>query len=144
MAQDYNILMHRFNGTDYDDLYPAPAEHGSTHISGGTDALPNNSISTGMIINDAVTEEKIAANATNTSTTVTLTTVGWDATTKLQTVNITGMTNAKVCIISPTPASFVSYGESGVYASAQGQGTLTFVCEEIPSVDLTVNVVMLT
>lgn len=144
MAQDYNILMHRFNGTDYDDLYPAPAEHSSTHSSGGSDALPNNSISTSMIINDAVTEEKIAPNATNTSTTVTLTTAGWGTSTKQQTVNITGMSAVKVCIVSPAPASFVAYGEAQVRATAQGSGTLTFTCEDIPSAELTVIVTMLT
>lgn len=134
MAQDYNILMHRFNGIDYDDLYPAPAEHSSTHSSGGSDALPNNSISTSMI----------TPNATNTSTTVTLTTAGWDTSTKQQTVNITGMSADKVCIVSPAPASFVAYGEAQVRATAQGSGTLTFTCEDIPSAELTVIVTMLT
>lgn len=46
-------------------------------------------------------------------------------------------------IPSPDPASRTLYNEAGVYGSAQGADTLTFTCEDVPSADLTVNVLIL-
>lgn len=60
-----------------------------------------------------------------------------------QTVSANGVTANNTIIPSPAPASHVAYGEAGVYCSAQGENTLTFTCSEIPSANLTVNVLIM-
>ena len=92
-----------------------------------------------------VTKTMLSANATNTSVTVTLPVESWHS--KQQSASVAGMTVSKVCIVSPAPESFTAYtayGEAGVRATTQGDGTLTFTCEDTPSTDLIVNVTMLT
>lgn len=75
------------------------------------------------------------------STSVSLGASNWSSMTQAVTVgNIT--TNSSI-IITPAPESHDSYGEAGVYCSEQSDGTLTFVCNETPTVDLTVNVLIL-
>ena len=67
---------------------------------------------------------------------------GWDATAKTQTVNAAGVTASALCIVVASAESFVAYGEAQVRCSAQGAGTLTFTCEDVPTADLTANVLM--
>ena len=78
-------------------------------------------------------------------TTGTLLSSGWTATTGgyAQTVNVTGVTASNTIIISPAPASLEEYGSCGIYATAQGAGTVTFFARSIPANALTVNVVVL-
>lgn len=59
------------------------------------------------------------------------------------TKNATGVTTSNTVIVSPAPASFVDYGKSLIYCSAQGNGTLTFECETTPTSTITVNVLIL-
>lgn len=61
----------------------------------------------------------------------------------MQVVNVNGVTVNGTIVITPAPTSHTTYGESGVYCSAQADGTLTFACSETPVVDLTVNVLIL-
>lgn len=72
------------------------------------------------------------------STSATLTTAGWSS--KTQTVNVTGVTASNTVVVSPAPTSHVAYCEAGIYCSAQGAGTLTFTCDEVPESALTVNI----
>ena len=67
---------------------------------------------------------------------------GWNATAKTQTVNAAGVTASALCIVVAAAESFVAYGEAQVRCSAQGAGTLTFTCEDVPTADLTANVLM--
>lgn len=60
-----------------------------------------------------------------------------------QTISANGVTADNTIIPSPAPASHVAYGEAGIYCSAQGENVLTFTCSEIPSTDLTVNVLIM-
>ena len=53
------------------------------------------------------------------------------------------MTAAANCIITAAPASYMAYVEAGVRCTAQGSGSLTFACEEVPTQNLTVNVLIL-
>lgn len=73
------------------------------------------------------------------SATVTLATTDWAN--SAQTVNVTGMTGTATVWVSPAPTSMTSYGNAGVYCSAQAAGTLTFTCTTTPTSELTVNVV---
>lgn len=60
-----------------------------------------------------------------------------------QTVSIEGATDTNIKVISPAPASIDEYASCGVKATAEGTGTITFVCAAVPENALTVNVVIL-
>lgn len=74
------------------------------------------------------------------SATVTLSANAWSG--NSQTINVSNVTANSLVTVAPVPAAQnrTAYLESGVYCSAQGAGTLTFVCEDVPSVNLNVNV----
>lgn len=59
-----------------------------------------------------------------------------------QTVSVVDVTASSVVIVSPSPSSYDDYASAAVYCSAQGSGTLTFVCGVVPSSDLTVNIII--
>lgn len=72
--------------------------------------------------------------------TVTLSANAWSG--NSQTINISNVTAGSLVTIAPVPTAQnrTAYLEAGVYCSAQGAGTLTFVCEDVPSVSLNVNI----
>ena len=96
--------------------------------------LPSPTASTDAANKEYVDGRKATASAT-------LTAAGWGS--KKQTVNVAGVTTNNAILVTPAPSSFVAYGEAVVYCSAQGDGTLTFTCDEVPTVDLTVNVLIM-
>lgn len=61
-----------------------------------------------------------------------------------QTVSVSGVTSSNTIIVSPAPNSYVAYTVANVRCTAQASGKLTFICDETPTVKLTVNVVILT
>lgn len=75
--------------------------------------------------------------------TVTLPAASWDSDNKTITVNVTGVTANNAVTWSPVVASIDTAAAAKVYCSAQGNGTLTFICETIPYYDLNINVVVL-
>ena len=75
--------------------------------------------------------------------TATLTAAGWDADAKTQTVSVAGVTATANCIITAATDSYMAYAEAGVRCTAQGAGTLTFVCETVPTADVAANVLIL-
>lgn len=76
-----------------------------------------------------------------TAITVTLSASGWDSSAMTQTVSASNVTAGNIVWVSPAPASFDAYGKAGVRATAQGAGTITFTCTEIPTVEISVEVV---
>lgn len=70
--------------------------------------------------------------------TVTLSVSGWGE--NAQTVSVADVAADSIVVVAPAPASRKAYIEADVYCSAQGNGTLTFRCEDVPSAALTVNV----
>lgn len=70
--------------------------------------------------------------------TVTLSASGWSA--NAQTASVADVTADSIVVVAPAPASRKAYIEADVYCSDQGNGTLTFRCENVPSEALTVNV----
>ena len=70
-----------------------------------------------------------------------LTSAGWSG--NAQTVSVSGVTATNTIIVAPDPANFSAYTESGIRCTAQASGTLTFVCDGVPSADIAVNVVIL-
>ena len=75
--------------------------------------------------------------------TATMTAAGWDADAKTQTVSVVGVTVTTNCIITAAPDSYMAYAEACVRCAAQGDGTLTFVCETVPTEDVSANVLIL-
>ena len=135
MAQTYEIDMNRYNGTDYDTLLPPPASHASTHQANGSDPI---TLQTGNYGDGTITKVKLASGATYTQLTVTLTVAGWSD--NSQTVTASGVTANNAVVVSPAPSSYRSYGEFGVYCSAQAANSLTFVCDSVPDVALAINI----
>lgn len=80
--------------------------------------------------------------ARSTVLTVTLPVSGWSATDKTQTVTASGVTAEDHLVVTPAPASFVAYSQSGVRCTGQAAGTLTFQCEVIPTEALTAQVLV--
>ena len=74
------------------------------------------------------------------SATVTLPTNAWSG--NSQTINLANVATNSLVTVAPVPTAQnrTAYLEAGVYCSTQGSGTLTFVCEDVPSVNLNVNI----
>ncbi|MGI6026523.1 MAG: hypothetical protein ACOX7G_06105 [Candidatus Scatomorpha sp.] len=74
--------------------------------------------------------------------TATLTTAGWSS--NSQTVTVSGVvadTSAQLIYVSPADKdSAAAWGEAGVFCSAQGANSLTFVCDSTPSANISVNI----
>lgn len=85
-------------------------------------------------------EAKNITHTTLKTVTVQMFYVDWEG--NEQTVNVEGVTADNTVIVSPAPDSFATYTENGVVCTAQGEGTLSFKCENVPD-DMTVNVVIL-
>lgn len=128
--------------------------HNARHLPDGADPITvktanieNSAVNTDKIANSSVTKAKLAANATHSSATGTLTVAGWttdeESEITTQTISVQGVTATNTVIVAPAPASLTAYGEAAVYCSAQADGTLTFICEDVPEVALTVNVIIL-
>ena len=74
--------------------------------------------------------------------TATLTTSGWSS--NSQTVTVSGVvadTSAQLITVSPAnKASATAWGAAGVFCSAQGANSLTFVCDTAPTENISVNI----
>lgn len=104
--------------------------------------LTNHTESIGTIQTSLSTVEGELTNKQNAIQTVvvTLNSADWNTDTLSITVTVAFMTPDLMVWVAPVPASFNDYGDSRVYASEQGNGTLTFKCESIPGANLQVNV----
>ena len=74
---------------------------------------------------------------------VTLTTAGWNASAKTQTVTVTGvLADETKQLIMPMPAmaSQANYAAAGIACTKQEADALTFQCQTVPTADLTVYV----
>lgn len=124
---------------------------GSTTVSGARNALglgntdgalPVANGGTGAVTADAARSALGAIAMTN--TTATLTVSGWSD--KKQTVNIAEVPSDgydNLVIISPVVDSRTIYSECNIACTSQSNGTLTFECEDVPKIDIIVNVAIL-
>ena len=92
---------------------------------------------------DTINRTKTAVSATN----GTLTTNGWEASTypnstAMQTISITGVTTTNNVIVTYAPNSATDYLNAGILCQGQGEGTLTFTCDTIPTSAITVNILI--
>lgn len=73
---------------------------------------------------------------------VTLTASGWGSN-KYQSLTVPGVQADSNIIITAAPGSYIAYAEAGVRCAGHANYTLAFKCEEIPTADLAVNVLIL-
>jgi len=59
------------------------------------------------------------------------------------TVTVQGVTSINDIIVSPSPSFQEAYTSAGILCVAQSTNSLTFTCEDTPSVDINVNVLIL-
>ena len=95
---------------------------------------------TGNYGDKTVSKAKLIAGATYTSSAIILAVASWSN--NQQVINVSGVTANNAVFVAPAPDSFIDYGENGVYCSAQANGTLTFTCNSVPTMALTVNVII--
>lgn len=58
------------------------------------------------------------------------------------TKSFTGVTAFNNIVVAPSPNSFLAYSEAQIRATAQGNGTVTFACEAVPSGSVSVIVLI--
>lgn len=76
------------------------------------------------------------------SVAVAVTVTGWDSSTKKATCACSGVTASNNIIVTPAPASYLTWAECQVRAVAQDADSITFQCEEIPGTEITANVLI--
>lgn len=116
--------------------------NGSGVVSGTT--IGTNDISASAVtyakLGSDVTPAKLGCAVPSVAKTATLTSSGWAS--NKQTVSVSGVTASNHLVIAPAAASYVAYAESVVRCTAQASGSLTFQCEEAPTANLTVNILI--
>lgn len=61
----------------------------------------------------------------------------------VQTINVAGVSTTNTIVVSPIPAHLNIYGQCGIACMTQQAGSLTFKCEEIPTEDISVNILII-
>ena len=59
-----------------------------------------------------------------------------------QTVTVPGVTSTNIIHVSAAPESYIDYGNSLVRCVSQAKDSLTFLCSQIPYVNLSVNILI--
>ena len=85
----------------------------------------------------------LTAAVSKTNATITLSANGWAK--KEQTVNVPGVTTDEDCdvLITPGNVGYLSYLDCVVRGKEQGDGTVTFICEDVPEEDVSANIMIL-
>ena len=141
-----------YNGTDWVAEFTRPdanSLYGTVAIekggTGATDAAGARATldvySTSEV--DAVINEKIEAIniPEHAAATVVLPASGWNDNT--QTVSVPGVTANNAVMVGPAVVSRDEYAESDIVCTSQSDGALTFECAAVPTVDITVNVLIM-
>lgn len=92
-------------------------------------------------LNEAIRELKTNLSGKIISKTVLLPASGWAD--NAQTVTVEGVTAGNIILVGYNPENYEAYSDAGIRCTEQGSGTLTFVCESTPDVDVSANVVIL-
>lgn len=90
---------------------------------------------------DQEIDNKIDNFTASTNLTATLVAADWSSNT--QTVTVSGVTSTNTVIISAAPASIGDYLNAGIMCTAQSTDSLTFVCNTVPTNNITLNIAIL-
>lgn len=140
IANNYTTLAKAFSGYSFTEMADRiqvqfDAVDGSTSVSEEIPAATDEKA--GVLSAADWSKFNRKQNKMNTAT-VQLSASEWSG--NAQSVAVAGMTEGAIVWVAPIEDSFLSYGESQVRASAQGENTLTFKCESIPGTDLDIAV----
>lgn len=95
---------------------------------------------------DAARADHVHPSERPKATQVTLTAAGWNASTKKQTVTVSGVladTSKQVIWVTfASETALDAYMDAGIVPVAQGANTVTFRADKIPTADITVNIVV--
>lgn len=115
-------------GSDGKSAYAAAQEGGYT----GTEDAFNAAL--------AAVEQKAAKSR---AVTVTLRAANWNAAAKSVTAQCSGVTASSNIVVTPSDGSYEAYCQAGVRCTSATNNTLAFKCSTVPTVNLTVNVLIL-
>jgi hypothetical protein len=123
--QDYNIKLKRYNGVDYDNLYPQTK--------------------TSLLLGN-VQKNQLQRGATYTASVVTLLKDVWQADSEsiTQTVQVDNLLSTDIVIVAPIPENVQVYSYSEIICSEQNNNSLTFKATLQPAEDIDVNILILT
>ncbi len=126
--------------------------------AGGTARLPIDIIKAEVAASDITPEAIGAAKSDHTHTpgsigaatakaaVATIAKTAWNSSTLKVTISVAGVTaDTEETHVIPTPADRASkelWDEAMVFCDAQGNGTLTFSCETVPTGNITVNILI--
>lgn len=129
-------IMKSTNGTTLvtatENVDYAAATHASRHATGGADEITPSDIG-------AATPSDVAA-ATSAAYTGTAAAASWEDN-EIE-VTFADILSTDKIVVSPAPSSFMDWRDNGVYCSAQTTGSITLTCEETPTNDITVQVLV--
>lgn len=95
----------------------------------------------GAVVTKAASELSDLLNVLSTQgIPTTLLASGW--TDNAITVSVVGVSASSNIIVSPDPTNFSAYTDAGIHCTGQTTGYLTFVCDNAPSTDIIVNVLI--
>ena len=103
-----------------------------SNVESMIDSVSNNSVKYSDLSNYQVK---------HTVATVTLYKNKWSNNT--QTVSINNATATNTVIVGSLPNNHTEYAECGIRCVSQGKGTLTFTCDNVPSINIQANVIFM-
>ena len=106
--------------------------------------LATNAVETAKILDGNVTYAKLNTDAKSKALTGTADAADWSqvGTVYVQAVGIAGLAASDNIIVSPAPASFRDWRDSGVYCSSQSSLGITLTCDTLPTNDIDVQVLV--
>ena len=90
---------------------------------------------------DSSVFKRIAQETKSKKTVITLASNKWSN--ESQTINVEGVTVNNLIFVSPTTNSYTIYNDCEIICTEQGEGMLTFVCNETPSSNVDVNIIII-
>lgn len=114
----------------------------NAYLEGRVDAITLDSLGAAAE-NHTHTPESIGAAGKSVALTAPMPVASWDGGAKTLTVSLSQDITGKNLVVSPAPASFEAWCEAGVRANEQRSDGLGFTCTEIPTVDLTANILII-
>ena len=127
-------------------IYPktkVEAVYGLENVNNRIDSkVPTDRTINGKSLNANITLTATDVGATSfTPISVTIATSAWSS--NSATVSCSAVTATNTLIVAPAPNSYGVWGNSKIRASAQGNKTITFICDSTPAETVNVNIVAL-